>query len=234
MKNLTWQNPEQLFVAQVLINKVKSKCCGIKDKEPLNMKSNTTIEGYKNYYASLDFQRDLISWFKIVKSSTRPRFLFIPNVTSHGNPDRVSGMPSQTRENSFYFSFCVFLHALQAQAICKLSGKDMMYRFHAETGVPMISCGLGGIMHPSHILYEAELLPKGAEVPAYIEMIDTILPAIKPQIEELEKYAPIDNLYPIIEKEIQDFRERLANGEKHPTAFLEVEAYTDRKTAVKS
>ncbi|WP_032557914.1 hypothetical protein [Bacteroides fragilis] len=30
MKNLTWQNPEQLFVAQELINKVKSKCCGIK------------------------------------------------------------------------------------------------------------------------------------------------------------------------------------------------------------
>ena len=30
MKNLTWQNPEQLFVAQVLINQVKSKCCGIK------------------------------------------------------------------------------------------------------------------------------------------------------------------------------------------------------------
>ena len=33
MKNLTWQNPEQLFVAQELINKVKSKCCGIKDKD---------------------------------------------------------------------------------------------------------------------------------------------------------------------------------------------------------
>ena len=30
MKNLTWQNPERLFVAQELINKVKSKCCGIK------------------------------------------------------------------------------------------------------------------------------------------------------------------------------------------------------------
>ena len=30
MKNLTWKNPEQLFVAQELINKVKSKCCGIK------------------------------------------------------------------------------------------------------------------------------------------------------------------------------------------------------------
>ena len=32
MKNLTWQNPEQLFVAQVLIKKVKLKCCGIKVK----------------------------------------------------------------------------------------------------------------------------------------------------------------------------------------------------------
>ena len=29
-RNKTWQNPEQLFVAQELINKVKSKCCGIK------------------------------------------------------------------------------------------------------------------------------------------------------------------------------------------------------------
>ena len=33
MKNLTWQNPEQLLVAQELINKVKSKCCGIKVKD---------------------------------------------------------------------------------------------------------------------------------------------------------------------------------------------------------
>jgi hypothetical protein len=33
VKNLTWQNPEQLFVAQELINKVKSKCCGIKVNE---------------------------------------------------------------------------------------------------------------------------------------------------------------------------------------------------------
>ena len=37
MKNLTWQNPEQLFVAQELINKVKSKCCGIKDKMEISL-----------------------------------------------------------------------------------------------------------------------------------------------------------------------------------------------------
>ncbi|MFR4534605.1 MAG: hypothetical protein ACLT5T_06410 [Segatella copri] len=42
MKNLTWQNPEQLFVAQELINKVKSKCCGIKDEVNL-----TKIKSFK-------------------------------------------------------------------------------------------------------------------------------------------------------------------------------------------
>ena len=36
MKNLTWQNPEQLFVAQELINKVKSKCCGIKEQQVMS------------------------------------------------------------------------------------------------------------------------------------------------------------------------------------------------------
>ncbi|WP_229105892.1 hypothetical protein, partial [Bacteroides nordii] len=33
-----WQNPEQLFVAQELINKVKSKCCGIKDIHILDLR----------------------------------------------------------------------------------------------------------------------------------------------------------------------------------------------------
>ena len=57
----------------------------------------------------------------------------------------------------------------------KASGREMMDRFHAETGVPMISCGLGGIMHPAHVLFEAGLLPHGAKVPAYINMIDIII-----------------------------------------------------------
>ena len=48
MKNLTWQNPEQLFVAQELINKVKSKCCGIKDYNKGSMatigRNNAVVE----------------------------------------------------------------------------------------------------------------------------------------------------------------------------------------------
>ena len=54
MKNLTWQNPEQLFVAQVLINKVKSKYCGIKVIEIESMTGNVTA-GKIYVTAFLDF-----------------------------------------------------------------------------------------------------------------------------------------------------------------------------------
>ena len=54
MKNLTWQNPEQLFVAQVLINKVKSKCCGIKEHyifvgKEIEKETSQTICFYREY-----------------------------------------------------------------------------------------------------------------------------------------------------------------------------------------
>ena len=45
MKNLTRQNPEQLFVAQELINKVKSKCCGIKAYKVFSMTGNLVSLG---------------------------------------------------------------------------------------------------------------------------------------------------------------------------------------------
>ena len=48
MKNLTWQNPEQLFVAQELINKVKSKCCGIKVDIPLQDPKRSYTLYYQN------------------------------------------------------------------------------------------------------------------------------------------------------------------------------------------
>ena len=53
MKNLTWQNPEQLFVAQVLINKVKSKCCGIKDIKDGATTGIATINNLKEEFSLL-------------------------------------------------------------------------------------------------------------------------------------------------------------------------------------
>ena len=63
MKNLTRQNPEQLFVAQELINKVKSKCCGIKVKHKisfdLNNGSGSTPESLEVEDGNYCYTRDL-------------------------------------------------------------------------------------------------------------------------------------------------------------------------------
>ena len=48
MKNLTWQNPEQLFVAQELINKVKSKCCGIKGDDEVVVEEDSELAEERN------------------------------------------------------------------------------------------------------------------------------------------------------------------------------------------
>ena len=185
------------------------------------LKLNITLNGYKRYYGSLEFQRDLMRYFNVSRGYSGRPYPWIGYVSPRSNPPRREGCPSSSRENNFYFSFCLFFHNLQAQSIFILSGRDMMDRFHAETGVPMISCGLGGIMHPAHVLLEAGLLPHGAEVPAYIKMIDAILPAIRSQVSELKAYADVDKLYIYIEDEIVRFRQRLANGKPHPTYLIE-------------
>lgn len=56
MKNLTRQNPRQLIVAQELINKVKSKCCGIKAYKKLynvilRAEKGETYNSIKNRYS---------------------------------------------------------------------------------------------------------------------------------------------------------------------------------------
>ena len=85
MKNLTWQNPEQLFVAQELINKVKSKCCGIK----VNNAGKELFEVYK-----IDNGPDYVSdgLFRIVGKNSKIGFadtcgaIVIPPVFSYATP----------------------------------------------------------------------------------------------------------------------------------------------------
>ena len=192
-----------------------------KDRQMNFNEVNITLEGYKSYYGSTEFQRDLMGYFKVTTSCTTPQYPCIGFASRFNNPPRVEGCPSSFREKNFYFSFCLFFHNLQAQSIFILSGRKMMDRFHAETGVPMISCGLGGVMHPAHVLLEAGLLPQGDEIPVYIKMIDTIIPAIYPQIAELKAYADIEQLYSFVENEIMKFRQRLENGEPQPTHLVE-------------
>ena len=77
MKNLTWQNPEQLFVAQELINKVKSKCCGIKDNEIVSAKHEQAKSIALLFYTGICAEdgkltsRNIESLFKILQYECR-------------------------------------------------------------------------------------------------------------------------------------------------------------------
>ena len=84
MKNLTWQNPEQLFVAQELINKVKSKCCGIKEQRKSDYKLGIWYEftGTVEYYICDDYPTIYDSF----KSSKRASFI---------NPQNPDGRPTK-------------------------------------------------------------------------------------------------------------------------------------------
>jgi len=59
VKNLTWQNPGQLFVAQELIKIVKLKCCGIKVRTIIIPNDEYTIDNQFSLFSVvlLDYDR---------------------------------------------------------------------------------------------------------------------------------------------------------------------------------
>ena len=65
MKNLTWQNPEQLFVAQVLINKVKSKCCGIKVDNYVDETVLTLLDKRDNNVSAIIYTQQISRQFQL-------------------------------------------------------------------------------------------------------------------------------------------------------------------------
>ena len=82
MKNLTWQNPEplgfaachkqELFVAQELINKVKSKCCGIKGLYKLCIPAPPSLNINKNDFDKPKDQREL-AHFGLARTDDKPK-----------------------------------------------------------------------------------------------------------------------------------------------------------------
>lgn len=179
------------------------------------MKCLATIEGYRSYYASLEFQQDLLKWFdvSIPYKGTYPHVLFVAQQRHRCRIYSSYHRCSINREKSFYFSFIIFFLCLQAKVIRELSGDSMKDLYHTKTGVPLFSCGLGGEMHPTGTLREANLLPCSEERPSYIEMIDIIMPALREQVAELAEYADVDEMYKLIEQEVIAYRELLKTGD---------------------
>ena len=102
MKNLTWQNPEQLFVAQVLINKVKSKCCGIKV-----ILSLLEVAGVNEITAKTENRGGKVETYKFKKYDLigfhTARRSFASNMFLAGKPTyAIMQLTGHTNERTFY------------------------------------------------------------------------------------------------------------------------------------
>ena len=77
MKNLTWQNPGQLFVAQELIKIVKLKCCGIKALyKSVTLQVNAGVQNiFEAYQSDFDQGKDRDS--KYIYGPGMPRSYFV-------------------------------------------------------------------------------------------------------------------------------------------------------------
>ena len=141
MKHLTWQNPEQLFVAQVLINKVKSKCCGIKEyiieftfdykvqhKQAIDYKnlncleinlSNQTLESVEKFL--LEENKDRI-WFNNQEcfDSIEPRYEKANKRIKVKNED-------ECKECELYYS-CVGVRSKESGSILVIENSGNRYR----------------------------------------------------------------------------------------------------------
>ena len=137
MKNLTWQNPEQLFVAQVLINKVKSKCCGIKD-ELGNLIGLSKVK---------DKVYDLIAYQKVQKMRSE-HGLNVPKHTLHlafmGNPGTGKTTVARIIGHLYYK-----LGLLSKGHFVEVSRTDLIAGYQGQTALKVkkvIEKALGGVL----------------------------------------------------------------------------------------
>ncbi len=139
--------------------------------EPGNVEQDIHInrEKFIQYYTS-DFHDDLKQFYDI-KESVDKTFSVVLNMTCIHNFNARRLHIQWRGLNHFYmFSVSVYFMTLCTQVVGKLFGWLQMENFMRASGWPLMSCGLGGLMHPIQIILESELFPQNADT-RYFEIL---------------------------------------------------------------
>lgn len=130
-----------------------------------NKKNNWTFNFFEEYYKSGKFNEGLNHYFKL--SITSSGYLFIPhvaryfneNVTMPHSSSSLLGDDSETElGESICFAITFYYVCLINYAINKFYGMEVLCDILKQSGLPLVSCGLGGIMSPHHAMTEADLI----------------------------------------------------------------------------
>ena len=120
------------------------------------------IEAFANYYTGR-FERDLRRFFDISNDFGDKSYPFVLEMPCRVTNLRRRSMVWDDLNHYYMFSAAVFYMSMCTQIVGRLYGWHQMENFMRASQWPMLSCGMGGLMHPIQVMRESELYPMSSD-----------------------------------------------------------------------
>ena len=110
-------------------------------------------------YYTRQFESDLRRFFDISNDFGDRSYPFVLEMPCRVTNIRRRSMVWDDLNHYYMFSAAVFYMSMCTQLVGRLYGWHQMENFMRASGWPMLSCGMGGLMHPIQVMWESELYP---------------------------------------------------------------------------
>ena len=127
------------------------------DRQP-QTPSIVDTDTFVNYYTQR-FESDLRRFFDISMDFGDGTFPFVLEMPSGVTNLQRGHMVWDNLNHYYMFSAAVFYMSMCTQIVGRLYGWHQMENFMRASQWPMLSCGMGGLMHPIQVMWESELNP---------------------------------------------------------------------------
>ena len=117
-----------------------------------------TTESFVSYYTTR-FESDLRTFYDISNDFGDRTYPFVLEMPCRVTNLRRKDMVWDDLNHYYMFSAAVFYMSMCTQIIGRMYGWHQMENFMRASGWPMLSCGMGGLMHPIQVMWESELYP---------------------------------------------------------------------------
>ena len=117
-----------------------------------------SMEVFVSYYTGR-FASDLRRFFDISNDFGDRSYPFVLEMPCSVTNLRRKSMVWDDLNHYYMFSAAVFYMSMCTQIVGRLYGWHQMENFMRASQWPMLSCGMGGLMHPIQVMWESELNP---------------------------------------------------------------------------
>ena len=127
-----------------------------------NLNYPVDTETFVEYYTSR-FESDLRMFFDVTDDFGDCTYPFVLEMPCGVTNLRRRHMVWDDQNHCHMFSAAVFHMSMCTQIMGRLYGYHQMENFMRASGWPMLSCGMGGLMHPIQVMKESELCPRQSD-----------------------------------------------------------------------